>query len=285
MTGVLPGVASSEVSDTVLDRIIVQTRVDVVERKRRLPSAALRDRIEAQQAPVDVAASLRQDHVAVIAEFKRASPSRGRFPVEIDPDMVATDYVAGGAAAISCLTDGPFFQGSLDDLSRVVGVAASASPAVGVLRKDFIVDPYQIEEARAWGASCILLIAAALDDALLVELYTQAAALGMASLIEVHDEPELARAMRLGATLIGVNNRDLKTLTVDLGVTERLAALAPADVILVGESGIASAADVERMAAAGVDAVLVGESIILQPDRTRAVAALAGVERRVRARG
>lgn len=271
------------VSGTVLDRIIGRTTEDLRERKRQTPRSELVERIARQAAPVDFERILKRDHLAVIAEIKRASPSKGRFPVEIDPATVARDYIRGGAAAISCLTDGPYFHGSLADLEAVVERVRATGPNVGVLRKDFTVDTYQIDEARALGASCILLIVAALEDRLLRELFAYAGLLGMASLVEVHDEMELDRAVALGATLLGINNRNLKTLDVDLGVTERLASLAPGDMTLVGESGISSVKDVERMADAGVDAVLVGESLIVHPNRVQAVRALAGVPRRSRA--
>lgn len=270
------------VTGTVLDRIIERTTEDLRERKRLTPSRELMDRIARQPAPVDFEESLRRDHVAVIAEIKRASPSKGRFPVEIDPAAVARDYVLGGSAAISCLTDGPFFDGSLADLKAVVDQVRTMDPFVGVLRKDFMVDPYQIDEARAYGASCILLIVAALDDGLLGELFTYAQNLGLGSLVEVHDETELERALALEATLIGINNRNLKTLDVTLGTTERLGSIAPRETTLVGESGISSVKDVERMAAAGVAAILVGESLIMNPDRAGAVRALAGVPRKPR---
>jgi len=269
-------------SGTVVDRIVAQTRVDLEVRKRQVPREALLERIERQPAPVDFEGSLRRQHVAVIAEFKRASPSRGRFPVDIDAATVTADYIEGGAAAISCLTDGPSFHGSLDDLERVVESARGIDPNVGVLRKDFMVDPYQIDEARAFGASCILLIAAVLDDASLGELAAYASLLGLASLIEVHDEAELERALAVGASLIGINNRNLKPLDVDLGVSERLAALVPKDVTLVGESGISNVEDVERTARAGVDAILVGESLIVHPRRRQALRSLSGVARRPR---
>lgn len=269
---------------TVLDRILAQTRVNLETRKRQVPRAQLRDRIQQQPAPVDFERSVRREHVAVIAEIKRASPSRDRFPVDVDPADVARDYIAGGAAAISCLTDEPFFQGSLGDLETAVACVQATAPEVGVLRKDFMVDTYQIDEARAYGASCILLIVAALDDVLLRELFVYATDLGLASLVEVHSEEELERALEVGAPLIGINNRDLKTLQVDLGVTERLAPLALPDTTLVGESGISSVEDVERMANAGVDAILVGESLIVHPRRAEAVSELANVQRRPRVR-
>jgi indole-3-glycerol phosphate synthase len=268
---------------TVLDRILARTRVDLEMRKRQVARERLLERIKKQAAPVDFERSLRREHVAVIAEIKRASPSKGRFPVDIDPAAVAEDYIAGEAAAISCLTDEPFFQGSLADLETVVARVQATAPRIGVLRKDFMVDTYQIDEARACGASCVLLIVAALDDALLGELFAYATSLGLACLVEVHSEGELERALAVGASLIGINNRDLKTLQVDLGVTERLAPLTPPETTLVGESGISNAEDVRRLANAGVDAILVGESLIVHPRRAEAVNELVNVQRHPRA--
>lgn len=272
--------ATTRASGTVLDRIIAQTRLDLERRKRQVSRDALKARIEQQPSPVDFERSLRRDHVAVIAEIKRASPSRGRFPVDVDPSKVAGDYIAGGAAAISCLTDEPFFQGSLVDLELVVERVRISGREPGVLRKDFMVDTYQIDEARAFGASCILLIAAVLDDSLLREFIVHASGLDLAALVEVHDEAELERAVAVGASLIGINNRNLKTLDVDLGVTERLAVLAPANATIVGESGISTVQDIERMARAGVSAVLIGESLIVHPRRVEALKALTQVKRR-----
>jgi indole-3-glycerol phosphate synthase len=267
---------------TVLDRIVDQTRLDLTKRMERTPRSALQDAFSAHPPPIDVAAALRGDRVQVIAEIKRASPSKGAFPVAVDPPTVAADYARGGAAAISCLTDVPFFQGSLDDLAAVTSVTSHLEKPIGVLRKDFMFDPYQIDEARAFGASCILLIAACLDDRLMQDLHDYAASLGLSALVEVHDDRELERALRIGPALLGINNRDLKTLKVDLETTLRLAQLVPADVVLVGESGIFTRTHVEDVAGSGVDAVLVGESLIVQDDRVAAVAALLGVGKRPR---
>ncbi|MBA2247502.1 MAG: indole-3-glycerol phosphate synthase TrpC [Chloroflexia bacterium] len=272
---------SAPVTGTVLDRILARTVQDLGERKSRVPLSELQRRIGRLPGPVDVETALKRDTVSLIAEFKRASPSKGHFEVEIEiePDAVAAAYIAGAAAAISCLTDEPFFEGSLDDLGTIAAFASTSERPVGVLRKDFIVDLYQVVEARAYGASCILLIVAALDDATLTALSATARDLGMSTLVEVHDEPELERAMGVGATMIGINNRDLRSMRVALDVTERLAPRIPADRVVVGESGIATRSDVERLARAGVDAILVGESIILQPDREGAARKLSGVRR------
>lgn len=261
---------------TYLDRILEQTARTVERAKHAIPERDLRELATSAPQTVDVAASLDKQNVGVIAEFKRASPSRGRFPVEIQPVDVVREYIEGGAAAISCLTDEPFFQGTLSDLDAAVEVASDRVP---VLRKDFTIDPYQIVEARAHGASIILLIVATLDDHQLQDFRLQAEDLAMAALVEVHDEAEAERAVRSGARIIGINNRDLRSFETDLGTTERIAPQLPSDAIIVGESGISTAEDVKRMAKAGVDAVLVGESLIVQSDRATAVRQLSGVAR------
>jgi indole-3-glycerol phosphate synthase len=259
---------------SILERILAQTTEDLTARKRRVPIGALEARAESQLAPISLAQRLAGPDVAVIAEFKRASPSRGRLATEVDPEVVAAQYMEGGAAAISVLTDGPFFQGSLDDLERAAKVAHRVPQTIPVLRKDFFVDPYQVLEARAIGADAILLIVAALEDASLGNLLNEARRYGMDALVEVHDEEEMARAAAVGANIIGVNNRDLRTFIVDLALTERLAPLAPKDALIVSESGIFTPADVARLRCAGANAVLVGESLITAPDRAAAVRAL-----------
>lgn len=271
-----------EATGTILDRIVAQTAIDVAERKKNTPIERLSDQIARGPAPVDLRAALQRTDVAVIAEFKRASPSRGRFPVEASAAEVTAAYVEGGAAGISCLTDTPFFQGTLDDLTESAAAARAAHMPTGVLRKDFMIDPYQVIEARAYGASCILLIVACLPDSILRELQALAWEHGMACLVEVHDEREMERAIGIGANLIGINNRDLHSFEVSLDVTRRLAPMVPSDVVLVGESGIFTHAHVEEMGAAGVDAVLVGESLIVQPDRAAAVRALTGARKSCR---
>ncbi len=256
---------------TVLDRIIDRTAADLGDRTAARPEADLRELAAARPAPVDFAAALSGPGVGVIAEVKRGSPSRGRFPVEVDPADVARSYVAGGAAAISVLTDEPFFHGNLGDLMAVASVAHAAAQPVPVLRKDFIIDPYQIADSRAAGADALLLIVAALDDDALRALLRETRDWGMEALVEVHDERELERAVAAGARVIGINNRDLRDFSVDLTTTERLAPLAPAGCVVVGESGIFARSDVERLHAAGVSAVLVGEGLIVQSDRAEAV--------------
>jgi indole-3-glycerol phosphate synthase len=259
---------------TFLDEILGRTTADLAERKFRMPVSDLEVEVRSRPAPLSLRAALAGPEMSVIAEIKRASPSRGTFPVAVEPASAARDYIAGGAAAISVLTDEPFFQGSLGDLDVTAGVAHTRARSVPVLRKDFVVDPYQITEARAHGADAVLLIVAALDDALLNELLAAAATSGMDALVEVHDEREMERAAAARVNLIGINNRDLKSFSVDLSVSERLAPLAPDDTVVVAESGIFGPEEVKRLHNAGARAVLVGESLVTAPDRAVAVKAL-----------
>jgi indole-3-glycerol phosphate synthase len=246
----------------ILDRILAHKRDEVARRRRTQPIAALRDRPAYHVARRGFRAAVTSPpRPAVIAELKRASPSRGQIRADYDPATLARGYAAGGAAALSVLTDEQFFAGSLADLA-VAGEAAG----LPCLRKDFVIDPYQIEEARAWGADAVLLIAAAVREANGAELLAAAQAAGLDVLVEVHDEAELAWAADVRAPLLGINNRDLASFRVSLETTERLVPLAPRDTPLVAESGIRSAADLRRMAAAGVHAVLVGEALMEQPD-------------------
>lgn len=262
------------VAGNVLDQILARTAADLAVRKRATPLRDLERMAAEQAASIGLRRALGGAGVAVIAEIKRGSPSRGVFPVDVDPPAVAEAYLAGGAAALSVLTDGPFFRGSMADLAAVAAVAhAHASPAP-VLRKDFVLDRYQVVEARAHGADAILLIVAALDGPRLADLLAAGRGIGLDVLVEVHDEAEMERAVAAGADLIGINNRNLRSFDVDLGVTERLAPLAPTGALLVAESGVFTAADVARLGRAGARAVLVGEGLILSVDRSAAVRAL-----------
>lgn len=259
---------------TILDQILERTAQDVDARKQRVPLPEMA-MVAADRAPAaSLHEALARTTPSVIAEIKRGSPSKGVFPVGVNPPEIARSYIAGGAAALSVLTDEPFFGGSLADIVAVAEVAHATHPPVPVLRKDFIVDEYQLVEARAHAADAVLLIVAALEQERLRVLHARATSLGMDVLVEVHDEVEMERALDLDAKVIGVNNRDLRTFEVDLAITERLARLIPSGVVLVSESGIGSRADVSRVRRAGAHAVLVGESLILSDDRAGAVAAL-----------
>jgi indole-3-glycerol phosphate synthase len=236
-------------------------------------------RAEALVAPPvrDFTAALRpaEGHIGVIAEIKRRSPSKGDLALDLDPAHTAKAYAAGGAACLSVLTDRHYFGGSVADLD-----AARGACNLPILRKDFVIDPVQVYETRAVGADAILLIAAAVrDDGLLSELQSLATDLGLAVLVETHDDAELDRALEVGARIVGVNARDLGTFAEDLGVGERLATRLPADVIAVAESAIRSVDDARRMAAAGYDAVLVGEMLVRAADASAVVRELAAVPR------
>ena len=258
---------------SVLDQILETKREEILALRRRAP--ILEAAAGSSPSPRDFTGALRRPdgHLAVIAEIKRRSPSKGALAPDLDPGATARRYAAGGAAALSVLTDGPFFGGSLTDLA-----AAREAVALPVLRKDFTLDPLQVVEARAAGADAVLLITAALpDDALLADLAATAAGLGLAALVEVDDEAGLERALVAGATVVGVTNRDLRTFGEDLSTAERLAARIPAGVVSVAESAIRSPADAQRMAEAGFDAVLVGEALVKASDPEAAVASLAAV--------
>jgi indole-3-glycerol phosphate synthase len=250
---------------TILDEIVRWKRGEIARAEAVVSLDSVKAAAESAPPPRDLPAALRAPGVSLIAEVKRASPSKGSLRPDLDPVALSREYEAGGAAAVSVLTDGHFFQGSLDDL-RVVRESIS----LPVLRKDFILDPYQIYQSRAAGADAVLLIVAALDDGELQAFLLLAENLGMATLVEVHNAAELARAFGTdagsGRRIIGVNNRDLRTFEVDLGTTEKLRPLVPPDAILVSESGIHSRGDVERLEAIGADAMLVGEALVRAQD-------------------
>lgn len=254
---------------SVLDEILVDVRADLEDRQRRRPLERVKEAAKRAPTPRDAAAVLRGDGVAVIAEVKRASPSKGALAAIADPAALAVDYEAGGAAVISVLTEPRRFGGSLEDLAAVRDVVQTP-----LLRKDFIVSSYQLWEARACGADMALLIVAALQQNALVSLVERAGSIGLVPLVEVHAEDELERALEAGATVIGVNARNLATLEVDRSVFARLAPLIPDDIVKVAESGVRGPHDLLAYAAAGADAVLVGESLVVGKDPRSAVADL-----------
>jgi indole-3-glycerol phosphate synthase len=241
---------------SILDRIFAAKRAELDARRAAVPLAALQAQAHRASAPRDFLAALRARRPAVIAEIKRASPSKGDILTGLDPAAVAADYEASGAAAISVLTD-RHFKGSLEDLRTV-----RAAVKLPLLRKDFIFDPYQLHEARAAGADCVLLIAAMLKEDELRTLYQLARELGLQALVEVHNAGEMRTAERVGAELIGINNRDLHTFVTDLAVTERLLADYRGGALVVAESGINAPADIRRLDRAGARAFLIGESLL-----------------------
>lgn len=257
---------------SVLDDIVAGVRVDLERRRARVAEADLRAALADVDAPRDPMPHFREPGSSVIAEVKRRSPSKGDLADIPDPAALASAYAAGGAAAISVLTEERRFGGSLDDLRAV-----RAEVGVPLLRKDFMVEPYQVLEARAAGADLVLLIVAALDDDTLRRLHDLSRELGMAVLVEVHDEAETERAVDLGAELVGVNARNLKTLAVDPDTLGRLAPLVPDDRVLVAESGITGVDDVRRYVGLGARAVLVGEALVKDGDPAAAVRTMTGV--------
>ena len=257
----------------ILDEIITAKRPELALQKEMVPLAELEHRVAGQPAALDLAGALRGEGVSLIAEVKKASPSRGLLCPDFDPVRLAGTYAENGAAAISVLTD-PRFQGELDHIVQIK--EAGVTHGTPVLRKDFIFDRYQLYEARAAGADALLLIVAVLAPVQLMELHEESLSLGMQCLVEIHDERELVVALEAGAQIVGVNNRDLTTFTTDLGVTHRLASQIPRDKIIVSESGISSQDHIRQMAQVSVHAVLVGEALVTAPDVGEKVRELAG---------
>lgn len=254
---------------SVLDEILEGVRADLAVRQGHRPLERLKEAARRAASPRDVIAPLKRQDVAVIAEVKRSSPSKGALAAIADPAALAMDYEAGGAAIISVLTEPRRFGGSLEDLAAVRDAVS-----VPVLRKDFVISAYQLWEARVYGADMVLLIVAALDQNALVSLVERAVSIGLVPLVEVHTEAEVERAVEAGTKVLGVNARNLATLEVDRGVFGRLAPLIPPEVIKIAESGVRGPHDLLAYAAAGADAVLVGESLVTGKDPRSAVADL-----------
>jgi indole-3-glycerol phosphate synthase len=256
----------------VLDQIVAVTREEVERRRRATPAAEL-ERESARTAPGGAAfqAALRGPGISLIAEHKRRSPSAGVIRDGVSLEEVVGAYERGGASALSVLTDEPSFGGSLDDLRRARGTTA-----LPILRKDFIIDPYQLHESVAAGADAVLLIVAALEPGALASLHSQAAELGLSVLVEIHDERELEQAVSAGAEVIGINNRDLKTLSVDTRRTFELRPLVPAGTLVVAESGFSRRDQLDELSGAGVDAVLIGEALMRSEDIEGATRELTG---------
>jgi indole-3-glycerol phosphate synthase len=259
---------------SVLERIVAETRREVERRKREQPLAAV-PQPHAGASGERFSEALERPGIGVIAEFKRRSPSAGALGDRVDLPQIVAAYARGGAVALSVLTEGPNFGGSLDDLRQ-----AGSLCELPLLRKDFIVDPYQLHEALEIGAGAVLLIVAALEQRQLASLYVQARSLDLDVLVEVHDRDELRRALEAGAEIIGINNRDLRDFSVDVERTERLMGEMPAGVTVVSESGIAGAEQLERLQGLGVAAVLVGEALMRAADPEAALRQLTGFRRR-----
>jgi indole-3-glycerol phosphate synthase len=247
----------------ILDRIVADNLEGLEASKRRFPVTGLKRAALKQPALLDFASALRGDSIRLIAEVKKASPSRGMICHDFNPVKIAQTYAGNGAAAISVLTEARYFQGSLDHLKSIRKTMGSRLP---LLRKDFIHDLYQVYESRAYGADALLLIVAILTPDKLKELLRLSGELGMSCLVEVHIEAELEIALGSGAGIIGINNRDLKTFAVDIATTKRLRPLIPSDRIVVSESGIKNRSDMDKLREWGVDAVLIGDSLMSAPD-------------------
>lgn len=248
----------------ILHQIVADNLRELEARKRSFPLEELKRVALEQPPPLDLASALRGDHIQLIAEVKRASPSKGIIHPDFDPVEIAQTYARNGASAISVLTEARYFQGSLNHLKDIINALGHKRPPL--LRKDFIRDPYQVYESRAYGADSLLLIVAILTPKMLEELHGLSHELGMSCLVEVHNEAELEIALNSRARVIGINNRDLSTFVVDLATTERLRPLIPPDRTVVSESGIKNRRDMKKLKKWGVDAVLIGESLVSAPD-------------------
>ena len=245
----------------MLDKIIAQKREEVEQRKKVATITYLQQRIARQKPALDLALALKGDHIRLIAEVKQASPSRGMLSPNFNPIELAQTYAEGGAAAISVLTEANYFMGSIEHLAAIKEVVG-----LPLLRKDFIFDLYQVYESRAYGADALLLITATLSQEQLKELVSLSHSLGLRCLVEVHNEGEVEKAVLSEAEIIGINNRDLNTLSIDIAMTRRLRPLIPQERIVVSESGIKSKRDIEKLGKWGVDAVLVGEALVTAGD-------------------
>jgi indole-3-glycerol phosphate synthase len=278
-------VANRGVTQTgsILDRIVADGREDLARRKREVSEAALRGQFAEPDAIWNLTSAVTTPRGAapvgtmqIVAEIKKASPSKGLLAENLDPVAIARAYAAGGATGISILTEPRYFLGSLDHLLSVREALDQELPDArpSLLRKDFITDPYEVIEAKAYGADNVLLIVAMLDLSLIQDLLVTAREVGLGALVEVHNEAEAEAAVKAGATLFGINNRDLHTFNVDLATTERVRPLLPPDAIVIGESGVHTRADVERLQRAGVRAILVGEAFMTAPDISAKMAEL-----------
>ena len=262
---------------TILDDIAAYKRDEVIAAKRQISVAALEERARAAGSPRGFLAALRrarkEGRFGLVAELKKASPSRGLIRGDFDPPTLAMAYERGGATCLSVLTDGPSFQGSPEFLTQ-----ARLATRLPVLRKDFMLDPYQVAEARAWGADCVLVILAMVDDTPARELIAAATEWKMDTLVEVHDETEFDRALAIGAEMIGINNRDLNTFVTDPGVTLRIAPRVPKGILTVSESGLSTPQDLKRLADVGISTFLIGESLMREADVASATALLIGAK-------